>query len=211
MIKGLEEAVNKLKDRKGGYVTRRDAAVELGEMARKAKAVLEAYRDERDTDVRMAVEQELEQLSEALAPTYVPAAPPREYSLEELARYCERKKARTLSAEGDGFVVDVATKGQRGQRVFLVPCQRKDGLELVRIYTFCGEADTSILEWALRGNAKLPHCAFAIHKDEGGSRLILVANLERKRAQPEDVKTAVKVIAHYGDWFERKLTGQDEF
>jgi len=200
----VEKAVEELSDQRAGWVTRRDAAVRLGEIARMALASLEAHRDEEDVDVGRAV-------NEALGRLRVPE--PRavgEQTLESLVRYAEREGARDVEADGDGFRVRVRLNQGRSQTVHVEEKHLRNGGAVVSVFTRCGEAGEGTQRWALRTNGKMVHCAFAVDRDGETDTLILVNNIDRGHATPEAVKAAIKEMAVYGDWIENKISGQDE-
>lgn len=206
MSEGIEQTVASLANRKAGWVTRRDAADSLATLARTALTALHAHQDDPDVDVRAAVLKALDRLNAPLAPGEIAAGAS---TLEELARACAKPKYRVVSPWENGYAIRVSLRDGRTQTVYLVPCERDDGRSLVRVFTYCGEVKTEILEWALRNNERLAHCAFAIDRDKDKERIILVNNLYQDRATAEAVKSAVKEIAHFGDWVEKRLSGGD--
>ena len=208
MWEPLEQAIRDLSDARAGWVVRRDAAEALGKAAQQALACLQSHRKDKDQDVQRAVEDALRSLHLGDIP---PAPENRTYTIEEMVQACEKKGKRVVEAQGDGYAIHVKLAGGRSQTVHVKPYSRSDGTQLIRIHTLCGEATEKVIHWALRGNSKLPHCAFALHKRDDKEWIILVYNLDRDRATPEELSTAVKAIAHYGDWFEKRLSGQDEF
>lgn len=206
MYEELRRAIDELRNDKAGWVTRRDAAEVLGKVARQALAALDAHRADPDRDVRKAVERALERVS---------APPPSEmddrtFSLKELARGCEKQDERTVSPHGEGFSVVVRLAEERTQTVYIMPHRRRDGTSLVRMYSYCGDADPEVMAWALRSNSKLVHCAFAVQREDGADRIVLVNSLVHGKASPPAVKASVKEIAFYADWLEKKLTGLDD-
>ncbi len=207
---GLAQCIADLRDTKAGWVTRRDAAENLGKAARQALDCLRAHEQEADQDVRRTVIQALAHVGSTPAP---PAAEPqpRNYTMEELLQAVEKPGKRAVSAHGDGFIIQFHLPENREQTVHIKPFAGTDGMQLIRLYTFCAEANEKIIGWAMRANVKLPHCAFAIHARDEKEWVVLAYNFDRERAKPEDFKAAAKAIAHYGDWFERHLTGMDEF
>ena len=121
MYEELRLAIDELRNDKAGWVTRRDAAEVLGKVARQALAALDAHRADPDRDVRKAVERALEMVS---------APPPSEmvdrtYSLEELARGCEKQDERTVSPHDEGFAVVVRLAEERTQTVYIMPHRRR--------------------------------------------------------------------------------------
>jgi len=206
----VAQCVKDLGDARAGWVLRRDAAESLGKVARQALQCLSAHREEPDQDVRRAITQALADVQAGNLPPAPGDAHPA-YSMEELARACEKPGKRMIEPHGDGYLIRVQTSEKRMQAVQIHPFAHSDGAQYIRIHTFCAEADAKAIGWAMRANAKLPHCAFAVHGHEGKEWIILVYNFSRDRAKPEDLKEAVKAIAYYGDWFEQRLTGLDEF
>lgn len=206
----VAQCVKDLGDTKAGWVTRRDAAELLGKVARQALQCLSAHREEPDQDVRQAVTQALKDAQAGNLPPATGDTQPT-YSVEELVRACEKPGQRTVEPHGDGFLIRVRTSEKRMQSVQVHAFTHSDGAQYIRIHTFCAEADDKKIVWAMRANAKMPHCAFAVHGHDGKEWIILVHNFSRDRAKPEDLKEAVKAIAFYGDWFEQRLSGADEF
>jgi len=210
MFEEIDKAAENLAKKDAGWVFRRDAAEALGEAASRALDALKAHAEEPDMDVRSSVDKALGQASGALAGVR-PQTQPGRYSLEELARACEKPGTREVEPNGDGYAVDVQPKAGRHQTVYVMPFKRKDGVELIRVYTLCGPARPDALSWALRTNMKLAQCAFAMMKDNGEEQLVLMNCYLAGEASPTEIKVAVKEVAYYGDWIENKLTGLDDF
>jgi hypothetical protein len=205
----LEKYAKQLRNPDAGWVVRRDAAENLGKAAAFALDVLREHADEMDVDVRRVVDQALGQASAALEG--VPPLPQvKEYSLEELARACEKEGERVVAPHGEGYVVQVTLKSGRKQAVYLNHHKRKDGMELIRIFTECGKPREDALEWSLRANMKVSHGALALARDGEQERLVLTNCYLAHAATPAEVKASVKELAHYGDWIENKLSGLDE-
>lgn len=209
MARGLVQAVGSLAgvlaDSKAGWVNRRDAAEVLGEVAVRSWTALQARRDDTDTDVRTAVQKKLTQGAAA----GLAAEARRTYSLEELARACDKPGVRTVTAADDGYVVTVATKDGRKQQVYVNVVTRTDGPPLVRVWTACGGVRPDVLSWALKANAKLSHASIAIEGEGEGERFVLVDGYLADEVTPRQIKAAVKELARYGDWLEQRLTGAD--
>lgn len=206
MAKELDAARQRLEDARAGWVHRRDAALELGRWATIALDALKRHINDEDTDVRRAV-------GEAVAKIHLPTVPASDgsYALETLVATCEKPGKRSVRAEGDGFVVQVALPEGREQSVRLAASTSRDGHPLIQVSTRCGEANDKAKNWALRYNAKLVHCAFAVQVVDEKEELMLMENIPCRHANPEAVKAAVKEIAFYGDWIEQKLRGGDTF
>ncbi len=206
MYEELQKTIRELGDRKAGWVTRRDAAEVLGNLARQSLAALDAHRADNDVDVRMAVARALGNIN---------SPPPSEltdrtYSLKELVDGCAKPGSRTVEPHGKGYAIRVNIDDARGQAVYVMPHKRRDGTSLVRVYSYCGKPTDEVLNWAMRSNAKLVHCAFAVEPNGEKDQVVLVNNFVHGKATPAMVKASVKEIAFYADWLEKKLTGLDE-
>lgn len=209
MLKALEKTIAKLKDNQAGWVDRRDAALHLGLAMERARAVLEAHKNEKDVDVRAAVQRALGILRDTENEEAGYAPPP--LDLEELLEACHKPPKRVVTPLGDGFQIDVQLKNGRAQCVYVKLIRRQDGKELAHIFTYCGENSEKIQQWALECNQKLERCAFALEKEAEGGRMMVVENQPMEEAMPRSVKAAVKHVAHYGDWLESKLSDDDVF
>lgn len=210
MTEKLEKLAQKLHDPDTGWVIRRDAAETLGKIAYFALDALREHADEMDVDVRRAIDQALGEASAALAGV-APLPKLKQYTLEELAKGCAKDGERVVAPHGKGFVVQVTLKSGRHQAVYLNHHKRKDGMELIRIFTECGKPREDALEWALRANMKIAHGALALTKDDGEERLVLTDCYLTHAANPAEIKASVKELAIYGDWIESKLSGLDDF
>ncbi|MBX3175881.1 MAG: hypothetical protein KF886_00830 [Candidatus Hydrogenedentes bacterium] len=209
MYEELDQTIAALENTSAGWVNRRDAAAALGEYIRRARAALEAHANEKDVDVRGSVVEALKTAASPAAPAATSAtpAPP---TMRELARACYRKSRREVKPEGDGFVVRVQARDGRAQDVRIDRTTQADGREIIRVSTECAAADPETIAWAIRNHARFTYCAFCVEERGGVERLILACNFEPDLVSPAQVKNAVKEAAHYGDWLEKKLTGQDE-
>jgi len=210
MFEEIARFAKVLGDTDAGWVDRRDAVAKLGDIAAKALDVLREFDDELDVDVRRAVDDALANASGALA-GIDPVRQSKQFTLEELARSCERDDNRVVAPHEEGFVVQVELKSGRGQAVFIMPHTLRDGAELIRVFTKCGAPSEKSLEWALRANMKLSQGALAIEKTEDEKQFVLLNCFLATEATPLEIKDAVKRIAFYGDWVETKLSDLDEF
>ena len=210
MHKKIQQAAEKVRDTKAGWVTRRDAVQFLGDVAAEALAVLKKHAEEADVDVRRAVDESLQHASAGLA-GIAPKSANRTYSLEELVRPCEKPGSRAVTQEGDEFVIDAQFKNGRSQRVHVSTFKSQDGRDMVRVFTKCGTGTEQAAEWSLRANMKLPHGAIALAEVDDVETLVVVNCHPIIRVSPAEIKDDIKAIAFYGDWLEKKLTGQDEF
>lgn len=209
--KAPDQLANDLRNQHAGWVTRRDAAEGLGKVAAHAAEVLREHASDTDRDVRTAVRTSLGWIA-AEVRGMKPVPQDRSYTLEELATACARKGKRELAQHGDGYSMTVKGKDEREQVVYIMPAKRKDGEDLVRVYTRCGPANEDQLRWALESNLSLSHGAFALSgefADGGGVEFVIINVFIASEATPEEVKASVKEMAFYGDWLEKKLTGQD--
>ena len=135
MDEAIDKAIADLENTRAGWVTRRDAAEALGKAARKALAALEAHAEDADVDIRTAVIQ-------ALATFTVPEPIPlQQQSLKDLVEPLARPGQRDVTPEGSGYAVQVQLKTGRAQKVLVQPHTRKDGQQLLRIFTWCGPCD----------------------------------------------------------------------
>ncbi len=210
MFEDIERAAAALHDTKAGWVTRRDGADALGQAAMRAIEALNAHAEERDVDVGRAVKEALGQVSGALA-GIPPTAGEATHTLEELVRYCEKPGERSVVREGEEYSIEVGLREGRQQVVYVTPLKRRDGVELIQIYTHCGPFDEGALKWALEANMKLAQSAIAVTQVDGEERFVLTNSYFASEATPAEVKASVKEIAFYGDWLEQKLTGRDDF
>ena len=210
MLEELQQAADRLRDTKATWIARRDAVDVLRKTAAFALATLHEQEEEVDPDVKRAVDAALAEANAALKG--VPLEVPKEgYSLHELARACEKQGERELKPHRAGYLIEVLMKDGRRQKVYLESFRRKDGADLIRVYTYCGKYAPDSVLWALRANMKLAQAAIALTMIEGEERFVLTNCFLAKEATPAQVKAAVKGIAFYGDWLEKKLTGKDDF
>lgn len=196
-----------LRDIDAGWVYRRDAADFLGKLIERAAAALRAVEHDNDVDVRTAIERALGHASAALAG--VKPVVDTTYPLDELVKACARPGRREVDRDGNEFTVTAHMKEGRSQRVHLKEIIRQDGAKLIQILTYCGEVDDSTMPWALKMNTQLGRCALGISGRGDKDYFVLVNCIPVDEATPELVKAAVKEVAFYGDWIERKLTGGD--
>ena len=211
MLEEIDQASAELRNTSAGWVTRRDAAELLGKAATMSLNTLHDHRDEMDVDVRRSVDKALSEASAALQGVEPAPPPARKYSLQELAHACARPGAREVEPHGDGFAVVVQMKDGRTQKVYLQTYERKDHIEIVRVFTYCGVYSDDVAKWALRANLKLIQGSLGISEDEGVERFVLITCFHADMVTPREMKTAVKEIAIYGDWVENRLSGQDDF
>lgn len=217
MLKALDKIIQALADTNSGWVGRRDAAEALGEIAKKSLAALNAHANEKDTDVRSAVERALAQAGAPAAATPPTASGPETDApaaatpptMKALALACVKKPKRAVRREGSGFVVRSAMKDGRTQDVTIARHTRDDGREMIRVSTLCGPADSESIAWALRTNSQFMFCAFHVDTRDGVDYLSLVSHFDPKHVTPAMVKDSVKEMAYYGDWVDQKLTGGD--
>ena len=210
MYEEIVRATEDLRNTKAGWVTRRDAAEHLGRAAAMALVVLHEHREEMDTDVHRSIEKALGQASAALR-GIAPEVPEKSYSLEDLAKGCEKGEQRLVTPHGKGYMVKVQLHQGRHQDVSIDAFRRKDGIELIRVHTYCGACTEDRLAWALRANAKLIQGALALEGKEREEQFVLMNCFLAGEVSPREIKASVKEIAFYGDWIEQRLTGKDDF
>ena len=205
----VEELTKKLGNKQAGWVTRRDAADALGLIAREALTALHEHSAEEDVDVRTAVEKALQQCG-ALAHGDAARKTPARFSLEELAQAVEKKGSRAVAPSGAGYIINCSLRGGRKQQVRHEPHQRRDGVELVRVYTVCGPATDRAYGWALRANLNISQGALALADEDGKPHLVLMNCYLAETVTPTAVLASVRELSAYGDWIGRKLSGLDE-
>ncbi|MBI2425039.1 MAG: hypothetical protein HYV27_19595 [Candidatus Hydrogenedentes bacterium] len=214
MADELDAHVADLANAKAGWVTRRDAAEALGEAAKKALAALHAHSEDPDRDVQATVLKALQRTGAGgglpgASADALPNTP--EYTFEELIGGLAFKDRRVVAKLDTGCRVDLIVESERKQSVYVTPHENKEGASMIRIYTRCGAATPEAIAWAMRTNAHLLDCSFAILKEKEEDLLILINNIERIYATPARVKSVVKEIARYGDYLEKKLAAKDSF
>jgi hypothetical protein len=206
MLEVLEQTAATLADTKAGWVTRRDAAQELGGAIVRAIEALAHHANDSDVDVRGAVLKELARATEALQGTSKKS----EYSLEDIARGLAKDGERSVSAVEHGYAVDVRLKGGRHQCVYIGTHEIREGAPLIRVMTLCGSPTDTTFEWALRANVMLTHGAIALLETQGEQHIAIVRYFLMSEITPRDIRESVKEIARYGDWIEWKLSGKDD-
>lgn len=214
MAKEIEQAVKDLRNPSVAWTARRDAAGLLGRVAQEAFSALKTQRDDPQIDVRMAVDQALRRAGTPPAANAAgdeAAKAPREYTLEDLAQSCVKPGKCTLSMQGSDFALEVRTGDSRRQIVLLSVLSEEGASAMLRIHTRCGETASNTFQWALRNNARMKGCAFALETIDGKEQLIVVINLPLKNILPELVQSAVANVAQYGDWVEKKLSKTDRY
>jgi serine/threonine protein kinase len=114
------------------------------------------------------------------------------------------------NADGDGFVVTVPLQGKRSQRVH-VELDRGGALkdELVKIYSPCAPFESGFAERALALNAHIPHASIAVQPHHGKLYYVMMTAYPRSTCDPEEVLVATRSIAHWSDYIEHILTGED--
>ena len=212
LFQDIDKAAAELRDPRAGWVDRRDAAEALGKAAMHAIKMLRAHEEDADVDVRETVRKVLGEVGGVLAgieprPQETAA---QSFSLEQLVRACEKEGERTVTPRNGDFVVTVQLRQGRHQDIHVSAFERNDGVKLIRVFTDCGKASDNALSWALRANMKLSHCALALTSEDEAQRFVLTRCFLAEAATPAQVKAAVKEIAFYGDWMEKRLSGLDE-
>lgn len=211
MFEVIDSAVENLRNRDAGWVTRRDGADLLGRVALRALEALHKASDEQDVDVRRAVEKALGQAAATLE-GIKPRPVERSFTLDELVRASVKPGERELTELNENeYRMDVSLREGRKQSVHIHRFQRKDGVDLIQVYTICGKADERSYAWALRANMKLVQGAIALEQKGDDEQFVLTTCFLAEHVTRWEMKAAVKETAYYGDWMESKLSGQDEF
>jgi len=210
MNDAIEERLAQLENTEEGWVTRRDAAEALGQVAAKALEALRSHAEEKDVDVRAMAVKALG-WSKGSLEGVSPVAQERPFSLEELAESVEKPGGREVTTKGDGYEITVTLSEGRTQKVLAELATSHGGRDTIRISTQCGPGEEKALRWALRTNNNLSHCSLSLAGKRDKERLIMTHSFLADSVTPKEFKTTVKEIAFYGDWAESKLTDGDEF
>lgn len=206
----LQQWAEKLADTNANWTERRDAAETLGQLALEALKALHNHTNDEDAEVRNAVLRTLEEV-EVYAHGDSTRDESAEYTLDELMQAVDEPGAYSATPKDNRYVVNCALPNNRRQVVHVEPHTRKDGAQLIRIYTVCGPAQPDAYRWALRANRNLPLGALAVAKYEGTEHFILLNCYMTSTVTPADVRSSVSELSRYGDWIEQKITGLDDF
>ena len=206
----VQEWAERLADANASWTQRRDAAEALGQLALAALKALHEHSSEEDGEVRNAVLRALEEV-EVWAHGDSTESESAEYTLDELMQAVDEPGVYSATRKDNRYVVNCALPNNRRQVVHVEPHTRKDGTELIRVYTVCGPARTDAYRWALRANRNLPLGALAVAKYEGTEHFILLNCYLTSTVTPADVRSSVRELSRYGDWIEQKITGMDDF
>ncbi len=207
MADWLTRTSAQLADTKAGWVTRRDAADALGQVACKALDALAAHKNEADVDVRMAIERVLKQAASRVNDTA--PAPSSAPSLKDLVADLAKEGSRSVEPNGDGFRVCCTLPENRAQTVSIDAYTRKDGATWVRVLSVCGPYTESGALWSLKTNLELQRCAIAVDAQGEQPMFVLRALLPLDGLTARALKEAVKEAAFSADWMEAKLTRGD--
>ncbi len=210
MSEQLKADIRNLTNRDAGWVDRRDAADSLGAAASQALAALHAHKDESDVDVQIAVRKALG-IARSGLDGIAAVKPDSGYALKDLVKGLERPPKRIVTPSENGFLIDVTVGENRKQQIHVEHHEPKKGMQLVRVFTRCGAPKEDSYRWALQTNMDFAQCALALTEEDGQEMLWLVNNFLASHVTPQEIKMAVKEIAYYGDWIEKKMTGADEF
>lgn len=207
MLTKLDTTAATLADTAAGWVTRRDAAEQLGEAAARAVAALSRFANETDVDVRSAV---LKELAKTKAAFQKPPAEAKALTLDDLACGLAKEGERTVTVIDHQYAIDFKLKTGRRQRVYLGSHEIREGTPLIRVMTICGQPVDTAYEWALRANVMLAHGAIALMDVDDVQQVVIVRYFAATDLKPAEILTTIKEIAYYGDWIESKLSGKDE-
>ena len=206
----LQQWAEKLADTNANWTERRDAAETLGQLAQAALKALHEHSSDEDEEVHNAVLRALEEV-EVYAHGDSTRSESAEYTLDELMQTVDEPGVYSATRKENRYVVNCALPNNRRQVVHVEPHTRKDGTELIRVYTVCGPARADAYRWALRANRNLPLGALALAKYEGTEHFILLNCYLTSTVTPADVRSSVGELSRYGDWIEQKITGMDDF
>ena len=111
---------------------------------------------------------------------------------------------------GDTYTLDVPLKGGRTQKVkVLFGSKDFENEEIVTVYTECGPANASIIEWALRKNLTLHYGAFALRRMKNERTLVMVNTLLKHDLNIDELRKSIINIAEKADAVEKALTNKD--
>lgn len=189
--------LDKLGDKEAAWVERRDAAESIGKELNQVLGRLTNHLHDEDMDVKMAVERSLDPVHLLLRTR---DKGNNEFSLRDLAFFCEKTGVRSVKPYKAGFVIRVRLPHGNQQSVYLLPHQLRDGRQTVRVLAICCEANSHTLRKALRTNSKLAHSAFSMTRSKNSVYISLLSNVFRQEATPDRIKRAVKEVAYYADW-----------
>lgn len=186
-----------LGDKDSAWVDRRDAAEKVGKEVQQVIARLSLHLQDEDMDVKMAVERSLEPVHLLLRTRDKER---KDFSLRDLAFFCEKSGVRSVKPYKTGFIIKVRLPNGRKQRVYLMPHQLRDGRKILRVLSVCCEANNTNVPKALRTNSRLAHSAFSLIKSKDVIYISILSNIFRQEATPDRIKRTVKEVAYYADW-----------
>jgi len=204
MSETIDQSIKTLKNPDAGWVNRRDAVDHLSRSIHDALSTLHQFKDDPDNDVQRAVLSALNEIG-----IDAPAPVDDVTSLRKLVHALESKNSREVTDTKDGFQVLVQTREGRSQKVDIIKTVSNTKQDIIHISTTCGPAQESTHDWALRNNLNMSHCALAIEERDGEPWFVLVNNHLTESISFEELKLTVKEVAFYGDWVEKKITGED--
>lgn len=207
MTSKMEKAISTLQNRDAGWVNRRDAAEFLGKTSAKAAQVLREHSEDSDIDVQRTVNEALGWAAAGVEGVEATAVP-RAHGLEELVRGLEKAGKRIVKTRGEGFTILVMLAEGQSQKVYAEPTKRRDGADLIRVYTRCGRPADNTLNWALKTNMSMAQCALALIEEDGKEEFVLINCFLASEVTPREIKSSVKEIAFYGNWVDRRLSGE---
>lgn len=212
MLDELEKTIQTLASSRSGWVSRRDAAENLGKAATLAYRMLAQYADEPDVDVQRAVYKALEDIRLAVRDNTVTEVPARSITLADLVNALDKPGKRTVQTHDSGYRITIALPDSREQTVYVSSFKDQEGVEHVRLVSPCSSVTPDVVAKALRANFNMTCGALAITDLDGEPRLALVRLLPCAEATPREFKSIVKQIGFYADWLEKRLThGSDVF
>lgn len=206
------EATYTLGNVKAGWVSRRDAAENLGKAACQAILALQRAQDEPDVDVQRAVIKAMDDIRATQLNPDRPAQPAAPPSLKELAEALEKPGKRSVSATSEGYAIRLTLPEGRLQTVNVCPFTDHEGVAQFRFLSPCCEIKPECFQKALRANAQITVGSLCIGAVDGEPRILMVRFLDATRVTPREFKAMVKQVAFYADWVEQRLgSGDDVF
>ena len=209
-MEDMHNLLDTLGDKEVAWVDRRDAAEKIGKEVHQIIGRLSNHLQDEDMDVKMTVERSLEPVHLLLRTRDQER---KQFSLRDLALFCEKTGVRTVKPHKTGFVIKVRLPNGRRQRVYLMPHQLRDGRKILRGLSVCCEANIKNVQKGLRTYSRLAHSAVSLIKSKGIVYISILSNIYRQEATPYRIKRTVKEVAYYADWMtylDEPVAGDEE-
>lgn len=116
----------------------------------------------------------------------------------------------SLVQGGNGqFRVYCRVPEDRIQEVYIDTVQTRGGTRLVSVYSICAAAEPRYFEYALRLNAELCHGGISLREINGQPMFVMTRAFPLERVTANELRAAIREIAHRADAVEAQLTGHD--